>query len=116
VLCQNRPFSNARGVPTGPFDHLIPPLLPGLNAKRCHPCKVQGKSEVGREANSANTVENDPRATSASPNDDVFYRRFEDHARWREGNPYDVITLAEINQPRASRRASARKQETIWRP
>jgi hypothetical protein len=45
----------------------------------------------------------------------MLYRRFEDHARWREGNPYGVITLAEINQTGASRRASARKQETIWR-
>jgi hypothetical protein len=35
--------------------------------------------------------------------------------RWREGNPYGVITLAEINQPGVSRRASERKQETIWR-
>jgi hypothetical protein len=56
----------------------------------------------------------DPKATSASPNDNAIIAVFR-ITRWREGNPYGVITLAEINQPGVSRRASERKQETIWR-
>ena len=60
------------------------------------------------------SVVNDPKATSASPNDNDIIAVFR-ITRWREGNPYGVITLAEINQPGVSRRASERKQETIWR-
>jgi hypothetical protein len=62
----------------------------------------------------AQNVADDPKATSASPNDNAIIAVFR-ITRWREGNLYGVITLAEINQPGVSRRAGERKQETIWR-